>query len=69
MAEKNTPRLLILKVYYAVVAWSSGMRPHYLICAGGSWGAGWRGNLHFFFVFSSFHRIFTLWLASVYSHC
>ena len=69
MAEKNTLRLLILKSELCngrVTQWYEAS-----LCAGGSWSAGSNpgGLLAFFFVFFSFHRIFTLWLVAVYPHC
>ena len=53
-----------------LVAWPSGQGPHFF--AGGSWGAtGFKPRRHysFFFFLSFFHRFFTLWLFTVYSHC
>ena len=63
-------RLLILKDLCVVVAWPSCTQAYFLHWRrlGGRFKSR-RGYLQVFFFFFFQHRIFTFWLASVYSHC
>ena len=63
-------RLLILKDLCVVVAWPSCTQAYFLHWRRlGCRFKSRRGYLQVFFFFFFQHRIFTFWLASVYSHC
>ena len=63
-------RLLILKDLCVVVAWPSCTQAYFLYWRRlGCRFKSRRGYLQVFFFFFFQHRIFTFWLASVYSHC